>query len=406
MPKKQRERRRRGDGGVTVAKRDASGKPILWKASISLGAVTIDGKARRNRPTEYADTEKEAYQKLRQMQAKHITGDDMKPDKQTVEAFLIRWLAHVKLILTPGSYGAYESRLRCHIIPAIGGIKLKTLKTAHIQVMLDALVAKGLEPNTVKGIRQTIIRALNVARKWGDVKTNVATDTETPEVIEHKPLALNEAQLDRLLESISGDPIENVTLVALATGARIGECLGLLWANIDYDAQELHIRGAVKRYPTQDAQGNRTYTVTRDGYTKAKDERDQYLPAPLAAVFRKCWQRQQDARKASGTAWKEQGLIFTDAHGGPLNPAAVSHKFDQVARRAGLPPGFSFHNLRHSCATFLIKQGETQRTVMEVLGHRNPKTTARYGIVLPEVSRDALDKHSQRLTRRGGQNEQ
>ncbi len=65
MPKKQRERRRRGDGTVSVAKRDKTGKPILWKASISLGVVTIDGKARRNRPTEYAESEPEAYQKLK-----------------------------------------------------------------------------------------------------------------------------------------------------------------------------------------------------------------------------------------------------------------------------------------------------------------------------------------------------
>jgi integrase len=406
MPKKQRERRRRGDGTVSVAKRDASGKPILWKASISLGTVTIDGKARRNRPTEYADTEKEAHQKLKRLQAMHLTGDDMAPDKQTVEAFLIRWLAHIKLMLTPGAYGVYESRCRVHIIPAIGGIKLKTLKTPHVQTMLDALVARGLEPNTVKGVRRTIVRALNVARKWGDVKANVAEDTETPPVIEQKPLVLSEGQLDRLLEIISGDPLEDVVKVALSTGARIGECLGLLWANIDYDAKELHITGAVKRYRLDQPQDGTSYAVARDRYTKTKDERDQYLPEPLASVFRARWKRQQDMRKAAGTAWREQGLIFTDAQGGPLNPNTVSHNFDKIVKRAGLPRGFSFHNLRHACATFLIKQGEQQRTVMEILGHRNERTTLRYGTVLPEVSREALDKHSQRLTRRGGQNEQ
>jgi integrase len=289
-----------------------------------------------------------------------------------------------------------------HIIPAIGGIKLKTLKTAHVQVMLDALATKGLEPNTVKGVRRTIIRALNVARKWGDVKVNVAVDTEIPEVVVKKPLALNEPQLDRLLEIISGDPFEDVILVAVATGARISECLGLLWANIDRDTHELHITGAVKRFRPDPAQAGRTYEIRRDRYTKNKDERTQHLPSALEAIFDRCWQRQQDARKAAGTAWKEQGLIFTDAHGGPLNPHYVSYQFTKIAKRAGLPPGFTFHNLRHSCATFLIKQGETQRTVMEVLGHRSPATTARYGIVLPEVSRDALDKHSEHLTRRRG----
>jgi hypothetical protein len=157
MPKKkQRERERRGNGSVTVAKRDANGKPILWRASISLGMVTINGKRKRNRPTEYAETEAAAWVELKRLHAKHLTGDDMAPDKQTVEAFLLRFLAHVKMVLSPGGYGIYESRCRVHIIPTIGGIKLKALKTAHVQVMLDALTTKGLEPNTVKGVRRTI----------------------------------------------------------------------------------------------------------------------------------------------------------------------------------------------------------------------------------------------------------
>src|SRR5215208_3884424 len=153
MPKKkQRERQRRNDGGVSVAKRDANGKPILWRASISLGMVTINGKRKRNRPTEYAATEAEAWTELKRLHAKHVTGDDMTPDTQTVEAFLSRFLAHVKVMLSPGGYGIYESRCRVHIIPSIGGLKLKELKTAHVQVMLDALATKGLKPNTVKGV--------------------------------------------------------------------------------------------------------------------------------------------------------------------------------------------------------------------------------------------------------------
>src|SRR5262245_54054300 len=107
MPKKLRERRRRGDGGVTVAKRDANGKPILWKASISLGVVTINGKARRNRPTEYAETEKEAHELLKRLQAKHLMGDDMASSKQTVESFLLRWLEHVKVTRSDGTYDVY-----------------------------------------------------------------------------------------------------------------------------------------------------------------------------------------------------------------------------------------------------------------------------------------------------------
>jgi integrase len=76
--------------------------------------------------------------------------------------------------------------------------------------------------------------------------------------------------------------------------------------------------------------------------------------------------------------------------------------FKAIAKRAGLPPKFTFYSLRHSCATFLIKQGKQQRTIMKILGHKTERTTARYGVVLDEVARDALDRHSERLTRRGG----
>jgi integrase len=80
----------------------------------------------------------------------------------------------------------------------------------------------------------------------------------------------------------------------------------------------------------------------------------------------------------------------------------ASQHFKTIAKRANLPPGFTFHSLRHSCATFLIKAGVPQRVIMTILGHKNIRTAARYGVVLEEVARDALDRHAERLTRRGG----
>jgi integrase len=268
--------------------------------------------------------------------------------------------------------------------------------------MLDGLVAKGLEPSTIKIVRVVIVRALNMARKWGDVKINVAVDTEVPEVIQKKPPSLNDAQLARLLDTISGDPIEPIVLVALGTGARISEVLGLLWSNVDEERQELHITGAIKNRRREETRKGNQYELVRDAFTKTKDQRTTHLATAIADVFHRRWQQQQQDRRQASKGWIERGLIFTDEHGQPLDPNKVSRHFKQLAKRAGLPPDFTFHSLRHSCATFLIKQGEHQRTVMEVLGHRNIRTTARYGTVLPEVTRDALDKHSQRLNRRRG----
>jgi integrase len=396
MPKKLRERRRRGDGGVTVAKRDEKGKPILWKASISLGSITVGGKRKRNRPTEYAETEAEAYVLLKQMQARYLSGGDMAPAKQTVEAFLLRWLEHVRAVCSIGTWMVYESHCRVHIIPAIGYLKLGALKTTHVQAMLDRLAATKA-PSLVRNIRGTLSKALSMARKWGEVKVNVATDTEIAPVVQKRPPSLSEAQLDRLLDTISGHPLEPLVLVALGTGLRISELLGLLWAGVSYDTHELHITGAIKEWKRgPDA----PYELVRDTYTKTRDERTTYLAEGVADAFRRQWERQQQQRQQAGSAWQMTGLVFTDDQGRMLNPRGTSRRFKALATRAGLPLDFTFHSLRHSAATFLIKQGEQQRTVMEVLGHKNIRTTARYGTVLPEVTRDALDKHAERLTRR------
>ncbi|HEU5103629.1 MAG TPA: tyrosine-type recombinase/integrase, partial [Roseiflexaceae bacterium] len=130
-----------------------------------------------------------------------------------------------------------------------------------------------------------------------------------------------------------------------------------------------------------------------------------YLASRVAEALALQRQRQLLLEGKAGAAWESRGLVFTDTHGRPLDPTRMSQRFKQLAKRAGLPPEIHFHSLRHTCSTFLIKQGVHQRTVMEILGHRSLRTAERYGQVLPEVTRDALGKHGQRLARREVKNE-
>ncbi|HEY3229396.1 MAG TPA: tyrosine-type recombinase/integrase, partial [Roseiflexaceae bacterium] len=176
-----------------------------------------------------------------------------------------------------------------------------------------------------------------------------------------------------------------------------------LWGNVAYDDQELHITGALKRRLSDAPRPGARYVLIREPFTKTRDERTTRLSPDVADALRAQWKRQQQQRRDAGGAWEERGLIFTNTYGRPLDLTTTANRFKKLAEKAGLPPAFTFHNLRHSAATFLIKQGEQPRTIMEILGHRNLRTTERYGTVLPEVTRDALDKHGQRLRRRGGE---
>lgn len=405
MPKKQRERNRRGDGSVTVAKRDEKGRPILWKASISLGLVTIDGKRRRNRPTEYAETEAEAHELRKRLLAKHLMGEDLTPSKGTVGAAAVRWLAHIKVIRPDGTYRVYEGHYRNHIAPTIGGLIMHKVRTAHCQGLLDAL-AGTLAPSTIKDIRAILVKFFNDAKRLGDLPKNAqnpAKDTVVAPVVLSPPQSLTEAQLDRLLDTIAGDPMEPLIRLALAIGARISELLALLWSDVDEAADELRINGAMKRIKREGKQApGQAYALVRQPYTKTRDQRIISRPAAAAEALSMQRERQKQQRQDAGKAWELTGLVFTDEHGRALNPNLESRHFKTIAKRAKLPPKFTFHSLRHSCATFLIKQGEQQRTIMKILGHKSERTTARYGVVLEEVARDALDRHSARLTRRRG----
>ncbi len=90
-----------------------------------------------------------------------------------------------------------------------------------------------------------------------------------------------------------------------------------------------------------------------------------------------------------GDAW---GLVFTTATGAPLNGTELTHRFQAILARAGLPRQ-RFHDLRHAAATFLLAQGVPLRVAMEVLGHSTITVTANtYSHVMPELSRDATER--------------
>jgi integrase len=96
--------------------------------------------------------------------------------------------------------------------------------------------------------------------------------------------------------------------------------------------------------------------------------------------------RQEDERKQLGSAWREHGLVFPSEVGTPMSPSNMWRGFQRLLRRAGLPP-MRFHDLRHSCGTFLALQGVPMRTAMEILGHSTITTTAHIYMQVLDVSK-------------------
>ncbi len=152
--------------------------------------------------------------------------------------------------------------------------------------------------------------------------------------------------------------------MAVSTGLRQGELLGLRWRDIDFDAGRLTVA--------------HTLTIGRRELAEPKTDRARRTLTlggePLAAL-REQRRRQLEERLAVGSRWQDGGFVFTTSHGTPYDAANIRRAFSAALREAGLPPQ-RWHDLRHATATLLLEAGEELGVVSKMLGHANLSTTA------------------------------
>jgi integrase len=200
----------------------------------------------------------------------------------------------------------------------------------------------------------------------------------------HEMEVLSPEQSKIFLEAIADDPLEALYMLALTTGMRQGELLGLKWRDIDLDAGWLHIHATVRKL-----RGNFIFAAPK---TK-RSRRGVALTALAIEALRHHRNRQTQKRAVVGAAWQENDLVFPDATGRPMDGKyMLKHCFRPLLRRAGLPP-IRFHDLRHTAATLLLGQGIHPKVVAEMLGHTTITITLdTYSHVLPEMQREATVK--------------
>lgn len=116
------------------------------------------------------------------------------------------------------------------------------------------------------------------------------------------------------------------------------------------------------------------------------------LPAPILTSLRAHRARQNEARLQLGPAWHDEGLVFPNGLGKPLEPRTLSRRFKQVLKAAKLPANLRLHDCRHFAATAMIADGTDVRTVAGLLGHADPSLTLRtYAHVVSEAARKAAE---------------
>ncbi len=369
---RQRKRGIRGAGSVFLRK---DGR---WEAKFK---VEETGKYK----SLYASTEKEAYKKLQDALSQQKQGILATGPDQTVKQFLEYWLEDVyKVYARVTTFRNARILVHKHLIPGIGHFKLQKLTTQQVQSFYAKKLREGATFSRLRNINGALHTALEHARRAKLVSINVCNDIRLPAREEPDRQFLTSEQAHLLLEKVKEHQLETILILALATGMREGELVGLRWSDVDLEVGMLRINRTVT-YVT--GYGN----VVGEPKT-AKGKRNIMLPHFVVIALRRHYVVQEKRRLELGSTWIARDLVFPEKNGDFIVANTLLRRFHRLLKEVGLPR-MRFHDLRHSTATLLLSMGVPLKVVQELLGHSSIDITANvYSHVLPSVHKEAMDK--------------
>jgi integrase len=349
---------RRGQNEGSIFKR-ADGR---WCAQMNLGYVN----GKRKRKYFYGDTRRQVQDQLTKALRDVQQGLPVATERLTVDKFLTRWLEDsVKPAVRQRTYESYQHRVTKHLSPALGRITLDKLTAQHVQAFVNGKLRDGLSPRTVILLLGTLHTALERAVRWHLVHRNVAGLVDPPHVERKEVRILTPEQARTFLNAAKGDRLESLYWLALTTGMRRGEILGLRWQDVDLNEATLSVRVQLQRV------GGKMQLVEPKTATSI---RTIALPPVTIAALKRQRTRQYEEQVLAGNRWQEHDLVFASIIGTPMDFMTFARKFDISLTRAKLPH-IRVHDLRHTAATFMLAQGIAPKLAMDVLGHSNLSMT-------------------------------
>jgi len=326
-------------------------------------------------------TRKEAEAALARWITEVERGTAVDASKLTVAELLRQWLTGVaQHKVRPTSLEDYRHTIETHVVPALGGVAAQRLTPAQVQAFYAAKLAGGTGPRTVQLCHQRLSQALSWGMRMGLVVRNVCAVVDAPRVTGREPRVWTTDEARRFLDAAG--PWRPFYAVMLSTGLRKGECLGVRWADIDWDARTLAVRQCVTTLAGRaHVQAPKT----------ASARRAVKLPAETMAVLRAHRADQNARRLHLGAIWQDHDLVFPNETGGVLHPSNVQRAFAAILRGADVPK-VRIHDLRHAHATWLLLAGQPIKAVSERLGHaRTSITLDTYAHTLPDTQDGAAD---------------
>ncbi len=333
-----------------------------WRLKLEL--ARSGGQRRRQFVSLGMVSRREAEAKAAKILASIANGEQVDVSKETVAQFAERWARDwASPNVSNKTAERYEELLRT-ACRHIGDIKLQRLAAADLQRLYASLTT--LAPRTRLHVHRVLSCMLKHAVQWGVIVRNPAAMVDAPRVQETEIEILAAADLQRVLTALRGQALHPIVVAALGTGLRRGELLALRWSDIDLDGAQLRVeqslewtqRGGLRIKPPKTRYGRRSLNLAAHTVTVLREHRKQQLEQRLALGLGKP---------------AADALVFANWKGEPRIPGSLSKQWAAAVKPLGVAA--TFHSLRHTHASELIRGGVDILSISRRLGHGSASIT-------------------------------
>jgi integrase len=295
-------------------------------------------------------------------------------DKILFADFMEQWLDVIRPDIKQTTFGGYQLNVKKAIAPYFR--KKKTLLCELTADEINEFYAeklKRLKATSVNKFHANISKALKYAVEKSYIPYSVMGKVKRPKEERYVGKFLKQAEAVQLFEAVRGHKLELGVILGAFYGLRRGEIIGLRWEAIDFEANTITIAHTVT---TATIDGKLIIVVGDTTKTKSSFRTLPLVPA-IRAKLLAVKEEQERNRKLCGKSYnkKESQYIYTDALGNRLKPNYLSSEFPEFLDKKSLKR-MRFHDLRHSCASLLLANGVSMKSIQEWLGHSDYAITA------------------------------
>ncbi|HFJ9262885.1 MULTISPECIES: site-specific integrase [Bacillus cereus group] len=369
----------------SITKNKQTGK---WDFIFNAGADPLTGKRKQIRRRGF-ESKRQAMDTMTKLKAEVLENSFIDVTAMTYEKYLEEWFEERRNHLQKTTFDIHFIYYQNVIKPMLGHFKIQQITPLHIQKFVNNLVSEAkYSEHTVHLIYRIVSASLKKAKVMKIIKDNPASGITLPKI---KRKEMNIWSLEQVNHFISAaKSIKRLTrcyigfLIALLTGMRQGEILGLRWKDVDMDNQTIYIRQTL----TQEAE-------LKAGAKNNSSIRSIHISNKLVSELKAHRKLVLEEKLLLGHNYNDFDLIICTRSGKPIIPRNFRKEFYNLTKKIDLPK-IRFHDLRHTHATILIQQNVNVKLISERLGHAEIGTTLdTYSHVLPNMQKtvsDQLDK--------------